>query len=244
MIVLEKNNIDQEFMYERYRLNELCRSDQNLPSGFLIAWLLASGKDSTLDYFLVDFTGNVGETRPEERLEGETFHDRFPDLQSLCSAYSTEDFHLWDMSILFQGEVVCVSGNADSPEVSVTYDTDKPVNVIPLLANVEDASWKYHGIAPNLLEKIQKAFSLSEINAVKAVVKLRGHPDIYEEFLTGIQTVPFCYPLSPLRVEGYSARELEEQYPLSILGAYNYLIYLRMNPVQAIQDLKNGLKIK
>ena len=43
---------------------------------------------------------------------------------------------------------------------------------------------------------------------------------------------------------GYYASKLVEDFPLSPLGAYNYLIYLREDPQNAIADLKAGLPIK
>ena len=45
-------------------------------------------------------------------------------------------------------------------------------------------------------------------------------------------------------IEGYSAKRLNTEYPLSILGAYNYLIYLREDLQNALKDLKNGLRKK
>lgn len=48
-----------------------------------------------------------------------------------------------------------------------------------------------------------------------------------------------CY-----KVEGYSAQDIYEKTYLTEIGAYNYLIYLKEDPEQALKDLKNGLPIK
>ena len=48
-----------------------------------------------------------------------------------------------------------------------------------------------------------------------------------------------CY-----KVEGYSARDIYEKTYLAEIGAYDYLIYLKEDPEQALEDLKNGLPIK
>ena len=45
-------------------------------------------------------------------------------------------------------------------------------------------------------------------------------------------------------VEGYNAKMLFANYPLSELGAYKYLIYLREEPEAALADLKAGLPRK
>jgi hypothetical protein len=49
---------------------------------------------------------------------------------------------------------------------------------------------------------------------------------------------------NPIKVEGFTACQLATNYPLSPLGAYNYLIYLREMPVQALADLEAGLPRK
>lgn len=46
---------------------------------------------------------------------------------------------------------------------------------------------------------------------------------------------------NPIKVEGFTAQHLATNYPLSALGAYNYLIYLREMPEKALADLKAGL---
>lgn len=43
---------------------------------------------------------------------------------------------------------------------------------------------------------------------------------------------------------GYYASKLVEEFPLSPLGAYNYLIYLREDPEHALANLKAGLPKK
>ena len=44
-----------------------------------------------------------------------------------------------------------------------------------------------------------------------------------------------CY-----RVEGYSAQDIYEKTYLTEIGAYNYLIYLRQHPKQALKDLRES----
>ena len=44
--------------------------------------------------------------------------------------------------------------------------------------------------------------------------------------------------------KGCSAQDIYEKTYLTEIGAYNYLIYLKEDPEQALKDLKNGLPIK
>jgi len=66
--------------------------------------------------------------------------------------------------------------------------------------------------------------------------------DIKAEFAT---TLKFGYPKQdPITIEGYTAEQLEAIGKLSILGAYNYLIYLREEPKDALRMIKKGLPRK
>lgn len=41
--------------------------------------------------------------------------------------------------------------------------------------------------------------------------------------------------------EGYTVKRLKEETKLSMLGAFNYMVYLRRKPAEALEQLKNGL---
>lgn len=83
---------------------------------------------------------------------------------------------------------------------------------------------------------------LSERRADMAISKLARHKDIYLEFSEYVAKKAF--PEEGISVAGYTAEVLNQNYPLSPLGAYNYLIYLREMPEKALADLKAGLPTK
>lgn len=83
----------------------------------------------------------------------------------------------------------------------------------------------------------------SEKRIVKSIEKFNRHTDIKRELYDTIMTEAF--PLnSPVTVKGYTAERLNQDARLSVIGAYNYLIYLREDPKQALCDLKQGLPYK
>ena len=47
-----------------------------------------------------------------------------------------------------------------------------------------------------------------------------------------------------IQVHGYTAEKLNKSTHLSILGSYNYLIYLREDKMNALSDLEKGLPVK
>ena len=71
--------------------------------------------------------------------------------------------------------------------------------------------------------------------------KLHKYGDIFNEFYYYVLRESFE---DGVVESGYYASKLVEDFSLSPLGAYNYLIYLRENPQNALADLKAGLPRK
>lgn len=85
---------------------------------------------------------------------------------------------------------------------------------------------------------LMEQLNLNEYRAKEEYKNLHRHADIEQEFANYILGKE---EESYIKVEGYTAKDLHENYPLSILGAYNYLISLREEPEEALQLLKEGL---
>lgn len=78
----------------------------------------------------------------------------------------------------------------------------------------------------------------------KMINKIIRYEDIFKEFVNYILAGENFEKENPLVVEGYTAEKLCNKTILNPLGAYNYLIYLRENPKEALANLKAGLPIK
>ena len=91
-----------------------------------------------------------------------------------------------------------------------------------------------------ITEYILHHMKLSQTRAEKSYEKIARYADIRKEFYQFIMDDE-VFPSNPIKVEGFSAHHLATNYPLSALGAYNYLIYLREMPEKALADLKAGL---
>lgn len=83
---------------------------------------------------------------------------------------------------------------------------------------------------------------MSKSRSDEAIRKLEAHPDVHAVFAAYVGTgvVPEGGPV----VLGHTAASLAREYPLTALGACNYLIYLRENPAEAQANLKAGLPRK
>lgn len=91
-----------------------------------------------------------------------------------------------------------------------------------------------------ITEYILHRMKLSQTRAEKSYEKIARYADIRKEFYQYIMDDEVFTP-NPIKVEGFTAQHLAANYPLSALGAYNYLIYLREMPEKALADLKAGL---
>jgi hypothetical protein len=82
----------------------------------------------------------------------------------------------------------------------------------------------------------------TEKNLAMALEKLSRHEDIAEELAVAIEAGDF--PEDAIVVEGHTARKLSDTTYLSLIGVYNYLIYLRDKPTEALAALSKGLPRK
>lgn len=94
-----------------------------------------------------------------------------------------------------------------------------------------------------ITEYILHHMKLSQTRAEKSYEKIARHADVRKEFYQYIMDDE-VFTQNPIKVEGFTAQHLATNYPLSVLGAYNYLIYLREMPEKALADLKAGLLTK
>lgn len=90
-------------------------------------------------------------------------------------------------------------------------------------------------------EYLKNDMGLPEKRVLQEYDGLKVHPDIECEFAFYIENGWDTKKSDWITIEGFTARQLHEQYPLSALGAYNYLIYLREEPKEALALLKKGL---
>mgnify|MGYP004519442683 CR=1 FL=1 len=90
-----------------------------------------------------------------------------------------------------------------------------------------------------LKDYLRTVSEYSEQRINRIVEKLKTHGDIFFEFYDYVLYEKFVD--DGITIEGFTAEYLANNYPLSPLGAYNYLIYLREMPEKALADLKAGL---
>lgn len=115
------------------------------------------------------------------------------------------------------------------------YDVLKIINGSLNSSSLKDMAVRY----------IVNNYKYSEKRAEKMVMQMASHIDIFEEFSNYMRIGKFRKKdRSQTQIEGYTAERLCNEFNLSPLWAYNYLVYLREDSKNALADLKAGLPRK
>ena len=79
-------------------------------------------------------------------------------------------------------------------------------------------------------------------NIVETIDALKTWPSLYNEMYWTLLYEKF--PDKPVTAEGYTAQKLYETTFLTVIGAYNYMLFLKNDPKQALELLDKGLPRK
>ncbi len=242
MKVLKQKERGYHFFSEKLDLNGVYAGRSDIPIGVLLIDILSSTSDAKFIELSAEEEGEIGEPHNILIL---TRDEPFPKMEELAEMFKKQNIAVWEMKIEYQGAEIIVSGRTYGTILSVRTPLETRINVLPLFNAVENETFKYHIYNAKFIEKVTKKFQMNLRTAVQSVIKLQTHEDILAEFKRGMSKEPFDFETeNPVSAEGYTAKMLFEKYPLSELGAFNYLIYLRESPREALSDLKKGLPRK
>lgn len=244
-IVKAKKQIDDSYI-ERLQFNSLYLRDQEMKPGLLICYLFTENKN--IDLTAIHLKASSPEVgipwEWEYEYTTEKFRETYPALQDFMAKFDREDFGYWEMKFIYKGAQCTVSCSGVKEEIGFEYPVEADLNILPLVTEIEDSSYEIHRYDKELVRRMKEIFRLNQRRAVQSLDKLVAHKDIYNEFVKVIYGGKQAAADHPVSVEGFTAGALAERYPLSVLGAYNYLIYLRERPKEALADLEKGLKRK
>lgn len=94
-----------------------------------------------------------------------------------------------------------------------------------------------------LKKYIKNNSSLPKQGIERMIKNLKSHSDLYAEIVDYI-LADNTYRRPLISALGYDANRLCAEFNLTIVGAYNFIIYLREDPKNALADLKAGLPRK
>lgn len=244
-IAKEKKLIEGRYI-ERLQFNSLYLRDPEMKPGLLICYLFTENKNINLTAVHIKASSpEVGiPWEWEYEYTAEKFRETYPTLRDFMAKFDREDFGYWEMHFIYKGARCVASCSGAKEEIGFEYPADTELNILPLVKEIEDSSYEIHSYDKELVRRMKEIFRLNQRRAVQSLDKLATHEDIYDEFVKVIYSGKKAAADHQVSVEGFTAGALSERYPLSVLGAYNYLIYLRERPKEALADLKKGLRRK
>lgn len=227
---------------ERYDLQDIF-VQPSTSYGLIICYTLAMYKNLTL--VSLELKAKHEENGvPEawfDKYSYASFVNEFHDLKKFLDCYDRDDFGSWTANVIYRHAEVLIIGDKKSTEVRVSYSKDRILNIFSLLSEIEQSTFKFNNYDSNILNILKNRYNMSEKRAALTIHDFIEYEDIYKEFTTVITSGRYAEPSSAVNIEGYTAELLVFKYPLSLVGAYDYLIYLRESPEKALKELKKSL---
>ncbi len=242
MRILKRKEQGYRFNFERFDLNGVYAGKKSIPVGILILYVLVNDCNVIFRELSAEAEGELGE---EHYIMSETDKRLLNNLNELASIFRSQELVIWELTCDYNNVVIHISGRTYGSILSIRTPMTESLNLIPLMRDAETATYNYHDYDFKIVDTMRSKFNMNQRVTIQTLVEMERYGDIFDEFIQGMQSSQFMFPSEkPVVVEGHTARELFENYPLSELGAYNYLIYLRKNPKEALDDLKKGLPRK
>ena len=245
MKILQRKEQGYCSFIEKYDLCGAYAGKTGLPIGVLLLYILFKRGDLKFIGMTVEGESEAGEEHDIVHVEKEEEALVFKSEESIAGVFLQKELQIWEIKVQYQNVDISVTGRTYGTVLSIRTPLTSRLNLIPLMSALEQETYEYHDYDQQMIDQMKLKFDLNQKAAVQSVMELKKYPDIWEEFEYGFRSNPFEFPQkNAVTVEGCSAEMLHRDYPLSELGAYNYLIYLRNDPKNALQDLKQGLPRK
>ena len=230
---------------EKYDLNHVFSESVN-NKGLTICYTLATYTEAKMiSLELSAMHEEVGvPVKWHKKYSYKTFTALFSSFSHFLTIYDGDDFGRWTLVLNYQNTDIAISGERKSTEISLSYPQNKGLDLILLLNEIETKTYEFNNYNTEILDILKTDYEMTTKRAVLTMRKLLTHDDIYTEFFLTTILKMSIKPSLAIMVEGYTAEKLHSSYPLSVLGSYMFLIYLRERTEEALEDLKKGLPCK
>lgn len=242
MKIIKKKERGYRYYSEKMDLSEAYAGKKGVSSGTLILYVLVKDCDTKFESLSAEAEG---ELREEHNILNVSDPDFFSSVNNISHIFETQELRVWELTCNYKGVKIHITGRTHGSILSIRSPLSSDINFLPLMIEAETATYSYHDYDPATIEAIKKKFKINQKVTIQTLTEMEKYRDIFDEFMNGMSGDSFIFPdTNAVSVEGFTAQYLHENYPLSEIGAYNYLIYLRNDPEQAKKDLKNGLPRK
>ncbi len=235
----EKRN-SEGYVTEAFELSDLIVPGGCEP-GAVTAYLTAVCPDVALESFRFSSAAEDGNALAGD---GAEFAGSYSSPAELSMRASSLGLGPWELVFTCRNVRVTATGQFGTRIIGVRYPSDSDPRTLLLLSGIENSSYELNEFDPGLVETLMRSYSLTKKTAVRELADMSAYEDIYGEFRQALESGGKPVTSGAVSEQGITAADLMENFPLSLLGAYNYLIYLRESPDEALEELRNGLPRK
>lgn len=242
MARLIKKKVTERSMIADFSLNIYRKSA--FP-GMEICYLLFTSNQVSQPQLTVRMEGEIHNPGDVEIFSEQELREQFPDCDTLIRRFPCQKIENWTLKLSCSGAATTIVGWSGEQAISLRHDKDLPPHhCLTLLEEVEERSYLRHPYPPEVVAGLRRGGRLLS-DAVTVCDKLAAQEDLFREFCVGMQGEEFQFPeQGAVMAEGFTAKRLCESQALTPLAAYNYLLYLRESPQEALDKLKKGLRRK
>ena len=202
MMLIDKD-IYNNRVQDEYELNNMSFGRDSSHYGFMLGYLIATHKDIEIEYFSAEVEMDEGfeyeKKAPWDRsYTKEQLNQTFSSLDAFMQYQEQlpiEEWRLWHIEAYYKNSKIAFVGWAESSIVRVCYDSTSPVDITPLLEEIEKQTFLYHSFDSQLIERLITEYQITFETAVNLMALLRNcfnskYQKLIDSFDKGILEFP------------------------------------------------------
>lgn len=130
---------------------------------------------------------------------------------------------------------------SEEEAIQTVYELAESYNFSNLTSQILD---NFGEKIPSLITYLNREYDYTASKAQKAIDYLLQEKYIAFEFLYYVEHGEFVPDCFACNFSGYTAKDIYHETELTILGAFNYMVYLKKKPHEAVNNLKKGLPMR
>jgi len=187
-----------EWFNEEYEFDKMSFGRDSDCYGLLLGYLIATHKNIELEYFSVHHAsreiGNPEHFEWERSYSKQEFDYAFPDFDSFLQYHEripVNEWGDWYIELYYKNVKINIYGAPAVFRVRICYDCDTPIDIIPLLEEIEKQTFLYHSFNPILIDHLTTEYQITFETAVNLLALLRNcfnskYEKLIESFDKGI----------------------------------------------------------
>lgn len=201
MILLNRNEIE-DWIEEEYEFDKISFGRDSDYYGLMVGYLIATHNDIDLIYFSMDpVSSDIGELDVLEwdrSYTAEQLNESFPTLDAFMQYHEQipiNEWEEWTMELYHKNVKIDMYGDPMVFRVRICYDCDTPIDIVPLLEEIEKQTFLYHSFDSKLIDRLITEYQITFETAVNLLALLRNcfnskYEKLIESFDKGILEFP------------------------------------------------------